>query len=232
MERVFRSPPFTPELTRAIHLISPHLNFEPSEKNRELWEGDQNGACWAEFLVLEDVLGTIKRPARILEIGPGLGRSLVFFSKKLGWDDCDLHTYEGNGSTTKYTMNGPRFEDSFCGDIEQLRHCLNFNGVRNVEIHDAKAVSLRELIGPFDLLYGFYSIGFHWSLEHFLDEVLGLLSDTGVAFFTVIPTFQPFPSLEKKTKFQIRDKYRVEGPAREKILILKKRSKLVAYSQR
>ena len=88
---------------------------------------------------------------RVLEIGPGLGRSLVFFSKKFGWQHCDLHAYEANGTTTKYTMTGPRFEDSFCGTISELRRVLDYNGIINVTIHDAKFVAMRDLPGPFDL---------------------------------------------------------------------------------
>lgn len=44
-------------------------------------------------------------------------------------------------------------------------------------------------------MYSFYSIGFHWSLEYFLDEVLGLLRDDSVAIFTVPQNFEPFPAL-------------------------------------
>ena len=185
----------TEELARAIHLISPHCNFRPKESNRAIWEADQNGACWAEYEVLHTTLSQLPKPMRILEIGPGMGRSLVFFSKKFGWGNCDIHAFEGNGTTTKYTMNGPRFEDSFCGTISELRRVLEFNNVRNVTIHDTQSESMRDLPGPFDLVYGFYTIGFHWSLEHFLDDVLRLIGDKGLAVFTVTSDFQPFEAL-------------------------------------
>ena len=55
----------------------------------------------------EPSLSRIPTDARILEIGPGLGRSLVFFSKKLGWRGDQLHAYEGDGHTTRYTSLGP-----------------------------------------------------------------------------------------------------------------------------
>jgi hypothetical protein len=156
---------------------------------------------------------------RVLEIGPGLGRSLVFFSKKLGWKDCDLHAYEGEGKTTKYTMNGPRFEDSFCGNISELRRVLDYNGIANVTIHDAKSVTMKDLPGPFDLVYGFYTIGFHWSLEHFFDEVLALIGQTGIAVFTVHRNFQPFVRLHK-APYRLIEKGRVIDKNRESLLIL------------
>ena len=84
LEQVFRSPPLTRSLVSAIHLISPHCDFRPNERNRRIWEADENGACWAEFELVRDELAALPKRARILEIGPGLGRSLIFFSKKLG----------------------------------------------------------------------------------------------------------------------------------------------------
>ena len=38
LERVFRSPPMTRELVRAILLIAPHLDFRPNEFARGFWE--------------------------------------------------------------------------------------------------------------------------------------------------------------------------------------------------
>lgn len=219
LERVFRSPPMTPELSRAILLISPHLDFRPDEASRNFWEVEQNGTCWIEYELLRDTLSALSKPMRILEIGPGLGRSLVFFSKKLGWQSCDLHAYEADGKTTKYTINGPRFEDSFCGTISELRRVLAYNGITNVTIHDAKSVAMKDLPGPFDLLYGFYTIGFHWSLEHFFDEVLALIGRTGIAVFTVPQDFQPFVRL-LQLPYCLIDKGRMIDGNREKLLIL------------
>jgi len=196
MERIFRAPPLTPELVSAIKLISPHCDFPASDKYRSVWEADQNGACWGEYEALESLFRTIPKPTKILEIGPGMGRSLVFFSKKLGWDNSDIHAYEGEGSATKYTVLGPRFEDSFCGNIGALRYVLEHNRIHNVTVFNARDVRLKELPGPYDLLYSFYGLGFHWSLEHFLDDLRPLLHDRSVAIFTVPGRFQPFPGLE------------------------------------
>jgi hypothetical protein len=196
MERVFRAPPLTPELVAAIKRISPHCDFTASENYRSLWEADQNGACWGEYETLAPLFHSMPKPTKILEIGPGMGRSLVFFSKKLGWEASEIHTYEGEGSTTKYTILGPRFEDSYCGSLSALRYVLEFNGIRNVTVFNAQDVRLPDLPGPYDLLYSFYSIGFHWSLEYFLDDLLPLLHDRSVAVFTVPRGFLPFPGLE------------------------------------
>jgi hypothetical protein len=217
-ERVFQSPPMTSKLVRAIRLISPHCEFQPSETSRSIWESDQNGTCWSEYETLKDTFSALPKPMRVLEIGPGLGRSLVFFSKKFGWQHCDLHAYDADGKTTKYTMSGPRFEDSFCGTISELRHVLDYNGITNVTIHDAKVIAMKDLPGPFDLLYGFYTIGFHWSLEHFFDEVLALIGKTGIAVFTVPRNFKPFRQL-RELPYRLIEKDRIDEQT-EKLLIL------------
>jgi len=197
LERIFHAPPLTPELIAAIKLISPQYDLALGEKYRLFWEADQNGACWGEYEALEPSLSRIPTDARILEIGPGLGRSLVFFSKKLGWRGDQLHAYEGDGHTTRYTSLGPRFSDSFCGNLAELRHVLDFNGVHDVTIFDAAKTGLPSLPGRYGLIYSFYSIGFHWSLDHFLDDLLLLLDDGGIGIFTTSADFQPFDRLRK-----------------------------------
>jgi len=196
LERVFRAPPLTRELVAAIKLISPQFDLATDERSREYWEADQNGACWGEFEALAPLLNSMPQPDRILEIGPGLGRSLVFFSKKMGWKTSEIHAYEGEGSTTKYTILGPRFEDSFCGNIGILNQILEFNAINNVMVFNARDIQISQLPAPYDFLYSFYCIGFHWSLEHFIDDLLQLMNDASVAVFTVPYEFKPFPKLE------------------------------------
>ena len=196
MERVFRAPPLTPELVEAIKLISPHCDFTVDDRYRPIWEADQNGACWGEYEALGPLFRSIPKPVKILEIGPGMGRSLVFFSKKLDWKDSEIHAFEGEGRATKYTMLGPRFEDSYCGNLDALRYVLEYNGIQNVKLFNARQVPLAALPGPYDLLYSFYSVGFHWSLEFFLDDLRPLMHDRTIAVFTVPPEFEPYLRLE------------------------------------
>jgi hypothetical protein len=195
-ERIFQAPPLTSNLVHAIRLISPHCDFPPQEKYRLLWEADQNGACWGEYEALRPLFKCMPMPRKVLEIGPGMGRSLVFFYKKLGWTTTEFHTFEGEGHCTKYTNQGPRFEDSFCGNFEMLRQILTYNGVNNVTIFDAEEMRLPQLPGPYDYLYSFYSVGFHWSLEYFWDDILKLLHNNSVAAFTLSEEFQPFFRLQ------------------------------------
>jgi hypothetical protein len=100
-----------------------------------------------------------------------------------------------------------------------LRRVLYYNDIANVTIHDAKSVAMKDLPGPFDLLYGFYTIGFHWSLEHFFDEVLALIGKSGIAVFTVPQDFQPFLRLPQ-LPYRLIEKDRTIDEHSEKLLIL------------
>ena len=223
VEHLFHLPPLTSELVRAIRLISPHLNLKTDEKDRLVWENDQNGSCWCEFEALAPLLKALPKPTKVLEIGPGLGRSVVFFSRKLGWDSGNVHLYEGNGDTTKYTVMGPRFDDPFCGNIEMLRHVLNRNGVQDVTIVDSKQERLSDLHGPYDLVYSFYSVRFHWSIEFFLEDVLSLMNDGSIGIFTVPPGFTSFPRLDQLSYRIVDWKASPSGDWGLKFLVLNKK---------
>ncbi len=199
MEPLFRSPPMTPELLAAIKLISPQFRLRPDEVSRIFWEKNQNGACWGEYEKLKPYLDRLGTPEKVLDIGPGLGRSAVFFKKVRGWDAVPLHLFEGSGTATRYTRAGPRFEDSFCGTPEVLMSLLEYNGIRNCELYDATRLGARlaGLPGPYDFIYSFFAIGFHWSIEHFLDELLGLMRDRSIGAFTLHNRFRDLSLLRQ-----------------------------------
>jgi hypothetical protein len=123
----------------------------------------------------------------------------VFFKKVRDWEAVPFHMFEGSGSATRYTQAGPRFEDSFCGSPEVLQSLLNFNGIRHCELFDAKQLGARlsGLPGPYDFIYSFFAIGFHWSIEHFLDELLGLMRDRSIGAFTLHNRYKDLSALGK-----------------------------------
>ena len=84
-----------------------------------------------------------------------------------------------------------------CSDSAQVRRMLDYNGVTGYHVHDAREMPLRALPGPFDLIYGFYSIGFHWSLEYYLDDLEPLMHEHSVLVCTLNKNFRPFAALEK-----------------------------------
>ena len=198
-ELYFRAPPLDPALIRAVKAITPQFSLRLDDPSRRVWELSQNGSSWAEYEALAPLLESMEPPERVLEIGPGMGRSVVFLKRHLGWEEVAFDLYEGDGQARKYPLNAPRSDDTFCGDIGQLYRVLQFNQVKNYRVCDAEATNYRldGLDGPYDLVYSFYGVGFHWSLADFWDEIMGLLAPNGVAVFTVHHSFREFPALEQ-----------------------------------
>ena len=196
-ELIFQAPPLSPELLGAIKLISPQFHLKPDEPSRRFWELNQNGLSWGEYLALEPFLERIENPERVLDLGPGLGRSTIFFKKILNWESVPFHLYESTGTDTKYTKAGPRFDDSFCGNLEALQGVLAHNQIANYRIFDAVELGadLSALPGPYDFVYSFFAIGFHWSIEHFLDDLLALMHDRSIGAFTLHDRFQDYDVL-------------------------------------
>ena len=194
-EIVVRVPPLDDAFVTAIKLVAPQFaSFQADERSRVEWELDQNNSCWSEERALAPVLDAMPPPQRILEIGPGFGRSAVFFSKRR-FPNATFDLFDGTGHGTKYELLGNRYEDSFCGNLPLLESNLRFNGVSNFRIVDAHQTGGR-ISGrgeTYDLIYSFYAVGFHWSIDHWLDEVLAVAHDSTLCIFLVPSHYTPSP---------------------------------------
>jgi hypothetical protein len=202
-EQLFLAPPFSEEVVAAIRLISTRLPLKADEASRLLWQNESNAASAAEYEALQPLFNKQENPRRVLEIGPGFGRSVVFFQKKGLFRESEISLYDANGSSTRYKQKyydqPPRWPDtsSFCGNLSLLETMLTYNQVRQFRILDAQQTPLAALPGPFDLIYGFYSIGFHWSLEYYLDDLEPLLHQKTIFICTLNKNFRTFPRLQQ-----------------------------------
>jgi hypothetical protein len=202
-EQLFLAPPFTEDVVAAIRLISTRLPLKADESSRLLWQKESNAASEAEYDALLPLLQQTGDPRRVLEIGPGFGRSVVYFTKKGLFHGSEISLYDADGTTTRYKQkyyeHPPKWPDtsSFCGNLTLLQTMLEYNGVHGYKIFDARQLPLSALPGPYDLIYGFYSIGFHWSLEHYLDDLEPLLHERSLLVCTLNKNFRPFPRLDQ-----------------------------------
>jgi hypothetical protein len=202
-EQLFLAPPFTEAVVAAIRLISTRLPLKADETSRLLWQNESNAASAAEYEALRPLFNKMENPGRVLEIGPGFGRSVVFFKKKGLFRESEISLYDANGTSTRYKQKyydqPPRWPDtsSFCGNLSLLETMLTYNQVDQFRIFDAQQMPLAALPGPFDLIYGFYSIGFHWSLEYYLDDLEPLLHAKTIFICTLNKNFHIFPRLQQ-----------------------------------
>lgn len=185
----FYAPQLTPDLVTAIKSIAPHLPLMQDEKSRKTWEKDQNATCKRELMALAPCLSTIPAPKRLLEIGPGLGRSLVYLRFIYTEAATSLEAYEGNGPFNNYALRCSRSQSTFCGSIDSLQSVLKHNGVNNVVMHDAHRRPLSSLTPSYNVIVSFYAIGFHWRLDDYLTDLHYLLASDGIVIVTVPPLF-------------------------------------------
>jgi hypothetical protein len=203
MEQVFQMPSFTPEVVAAVSLITTQLPFRADESSRLLAQMEANAMSQREYEAMLPLFSQMPKPRRVLEVGPGFGRSVVYFAKKSVWDEqAEIHLYDTDGKETKYKTKyyscPPQWPDvsSFCGSLSLLRSCLDSNQITNYSIFDAAKLPLREMHGPYDLIYGFFSLGFHWSLDFYLDDLKPLMGERSVLVCTLHKNFEPFARLK------------------------------------
>jgi hypothetical protein len=192
-ETVVRVPALDAAFVSALKLIAPQYeSLEADEASRLFWERAQNSACLAEDAALGSLLRAMPPPARILEIGPGLGRSVVFFARRY-FPHARFDVYDATGHAARYELDGSRHEDSFCGNLDVLRRCLEFNQIGGFRIIDASATGghIPPSREKYDFIYSFYAVGFHWSVDHWLDEILGACRDTTLCVLMVPSHFEP-----------------------------------------
>src|SRR5580698_3765750 len=134
-EQLFLAPPFTEEVVAAIRLISTRLPLKADESSRLLWQRESNAASEAEYDALLPLFEQTESPKRVLEIGPGFCRSVVYFSKKNVFSNSEISLYDADGTTTRYKQkyyeHPPKWPDtsSFCGNLRLLQTMLEYNGV-------------------------------------------------------------------------------------------------------
>lgn len=193
-EIIVRTPPIDAELAAAITLIAPYFPSIPPDRRQGEYEREQNGSCWVEDAALGPLLTTMPPPRRVLDIGAGLGRAAVFFSRRY-FPEAHFDLFDATGHDTKYDLMGDRNKDSFCGNLAMLRRCLEFNDVRNFSIIDADTTGghIDVHSKKFDFIYSFYSVGYHWSIDHWLDEILAVCHDGTLCAFSVPSQYEPSP---------------------------------------
>jgi len=209
-DNIFKAPPFESELAEALSLIG-NVTLSATEENRRIWEREQNATCWAEYDCLQKNLKGLA-PTKVFEFGPGLGRSIVFLNKMFNWKDSTFYLYDGYSDIepnevedsiryARYGSHDARYIDSFYGNLKLLEKILQFNEIKNYKIIDAnKNSEISNLQGGYDFVYSFYSVGFHWAIDHFIDDILHLLKDGGTGAFNMQFDYSVTPFLKEKLK--------------------------------
>ena len=176
-EQLFLAPPFTEDVVAAIRLISTRLPLRADEASRLLWQRKVMPPRKRSTRRCCRCLAEVEKPKRVLEIGPGFGRSVVFFTKRglAEQRDQSLRRERNQHQVQAEILRPPSPVAGYvrlsAGTFRSSRPCWITTASNQYKIFDAQQLPLAALPGPYDLIYGFYSIGFHWSLEYYLDDL-------------------------------------------------------------
>lgn len=131
--------------------------------------------CVDEYKHLKDIIKKIG-PKQVVDLGCGMGRSSVFFRQMLKMDQVKFFLCDFNRNT--WRPNGENkgalgyHENSVPMPFNSLslteRYC-DYNGLTNRQILDLESkdiASLRDI----DLVWSFYSVGYHWSIDKAVEQ--------------------------------------------------------------
>lgn len=171
----------------------------------------------SEYQVIKDYLTPY--PKKILELGCGLGRMSIFLNKK---HPSDSKYYLADASiVTTIDPKKDRYgwdPGTWYNDLELTKQFCENNDLVNFEVIDLAVPSLTSL-RDIDFVFSVLSVGFHYPIEQYLDELKLIMKPDGLLIFGVRKgMYDNSPILEKFKWFEFRE---TKDESKEKFLILK-----------
>ena len=156
-----------------------------------------------EVADIADRLSTLN-PARVLELGAGLGRVSVFLRKLYDWSSTNFYLLDGNSGDVQIAGLHEQVGKDFYNLLEATSEYCLANGITKDKLHlinAEDAIDLKDV--QFDLCYSFKSIGFHWPINHYLDTLHKNLRVNSYLFFELRDTRKESYPTEKHWKRRV-----------------------------
>jgi len=150
--------------------------------------------------VVADFLSSLT-PQNCLELGAGIGRMSVYFNKRYAWPDAHFTLQDGDSGTEQYSgvrdSNDAEYYNSFAAtaDFCHANDMSSFNIINKISHID------RDI----DFCYSFASIGFHWHINLYLDQLVAVLSDNAKLMFEIRAPFAADANVDETKRQQYQD---------------------------
>ena len=132
------------------------------------------------YSAIREFIG-LEQPRTCLELGCGLGRMSVFFLKKLNWHGTKFYLLDGDSGTVQISgVRGNRCGE-FYNSLQATRDFCQQNGM----LHPQVIREVSQIEQSIDMCYSFLSIGWHWSIELYLDSILDHLAEDSLVIFQI-----------------------------------------------
>lgn len=113
-------------------------------------------------------------PQSVLELGCGIGRASVHFFKKFNWVDTKFYLLDGNSGDKQIAQVNPNTSRDFYNSMRATQDFCIANGLTNFELINIEKEDIPDI--KVDLVYSVAAIGFHWSIDLYLDKLVDKLN--------------------------------------------------------
>jgi len=161
----------------------------------------------------------IDNPRRILDLGCGLGRMSVFLNSKL--KNKAKYFLADSSQEVEKVKYGWNPKPAFYNDLSLTKTFCEMNNLSNFQIIDLKYGNLLDL-KDIDLVMSFMSVGFHYPIEDYLEDLLKITSSDCIMIFGIREN--KYTEDEFKTFFNSVEIQNNEIGVKEKLLILKEKN--------
>ena len=168
----------------------------------------------SEYSRIKDI---IREPLNVLELGCGLGRFSIYLNSQLNYNPhFILADFSKISKKIRYGWNP---QESYYNDLSLTAEFCEDNGLQSYEVFDLAKQSIKDL-KEIDLVMSFLSVGFHYPIEQYIEDLGNITSDGAILIFGIrvgAYTEKSFPNFSKAKILPIND-----IKTKEEILILRK----------
>jgi SAM-dependent methyltransferase len=160
-------------------------------------------------------------PRTVLDLGCGVGRASVYFFKKYKWYKTEFYLADGNTCTRRFKGKRKNKGEYYNLESATIDFC-RANGLTGFRFYNLEDSDLYHNIKKFDLVYSFLSIGFHWPLSMYLDDLYNTCRPGAYCIFGIRNDEWINPQIDEidKSKFSIADLKLCPRESRQSVLVL------------
>ena len=171
----------------------------------------------AEYNAIKDCIG---KPHTILDLGCGLGRMSIYLGKQF---EHEAKYILADANIVSENLNyGWKPGEEYYNDLTLTAEFCRINGLKNFKTFDILAGNLTDL-QDVDLVMSFLSVGFHYPIEEYMDDLLKISTENCTMVFGIDKRRNIYDLNSFSEYFETRKIVPTEYNRKEQILILENR---------
>lgn len=159
-----------------------NIVFSKETEKYAKMQNSGNLNCYEESEILDLICEKIKdkEPRNVLELGSGIGRGTLYIYKKIGWENTHFYLLDSNGEKIKGGISNSK-KNFFYNSTKAAKLFCKDNGLKKFTVIDIEKEEMPDV--KFDIVFSVISIGFHWSVDKYLDKLVDKLHKDSLLLF-------------------------------------------------